>query len=86
MADLNPTNLVTSKGFLIGFAAGVIVGAVAYKYVVVEKKISPSDLTNGIMNLAKKVGNAGRGFGGGNGNGPGGPGPGPGEGSGGPSA
>lgn len=79
MADLNPTNLVTSKGFLIGFAAGVIVGAVAYKYVVVEKKISPSDLTNGIMNLANKIG--GRGSGGGNGHGPG-----PGEGSGGPSA
>lgn len=66
-SDLN------GKSFLLGLAVGVVIGAVAYKCVAVDKKISAKELTDGIMKLANKVGSAakhagpglGRGMGGG---------------------
>lgn len=56
MALLNPAGLLTSRSFYIGFAIGVVAGAAGYKYVVVDKKLSASDLSSGILSLAKKVG------------------------------
>lgn len=49
-------SLFTGKTFLLGLVAGVVVGAVAYKYVAIDKKISTTDLSNSILDLAKKVG------------------------------
>lgn len=56
MALLNPAGLLTSRSFYIGFAIGVVAGAAGYKYAVVDKKLSASDLSSGILSLARKVG------------------------------
>ncbi|MDY6321545.1 MAG: hypothetical protein SPL30_01340 [Succinivibrio sp.] len=57
-------NFLTSKTFL-GFAAGVVIGAVGYK-LVADKKINPKALQRTVSDLASKF--AGGGNGNGNGN------------------
>lgn len=38
-------------------AAGVVVGALGYKYMVVEKKVNPQKLLSEVQNLAQNSGN-----------------------------
>lgn len=56
MALPNPTQLLTSRSFYVGFAIGVLAGAAGYKYVAVDKKLTANDLSNGILSLARRVG------------------------------
>lgn len=60
----------TALTIAASFAAGVVVGALGYKYVVVEKKVNPQELLSSVQNLAQKSGNnQGRGQGRGQGQG-----------------
>ena len=41
-----PSLTSVNKNLILAFAAGVVVGAVAYKYVKVEKKLNIDELSN----------------------------------------
>ena len=61
----------TALTIAASFAAGVVAGALGYKYIVVEKKVNPQELLSSVQNLAQKSGNnqgRGRGQGQGGGN------------------
>ena len=44
-----------TKGVVLGFLSGVVVGALAYKYVKVDKKVNLDGLTDNIQKLATHV-------------------------------
>ncbi|MDO5352422.1 MAG: hypothetical protein Q4E81_06305 [Succinatimonas sp.] len=58
-----PTIPSVTKNMVLVFGAGVIVGALAYKYVKVEKKLNIDELTDNLKKLANNVASKGRGKG-----------------------
>ena len=58
-----PSLTSVNKNLILAFAAGVVVGAVAYKYVKVEKKLNIDELSNNLKKLADHVATKGRGVG-----------------------
>ncbi|MCR5085398.1 MAG: hypothetical protein K6A65_07865 [Succinivibrionaceae bacterium] len=63
---------MSATNFMIGLAAGAVVGAIGYKYVVVDKKVNVEELSKTVSGLARRVLPKATGQGGGMGRGQGG--------------